>query len=131
MPVAGYAAIRDRMVAGNDHDFGESVRIEPKAVSQYGGAGPDPQRAAFTITAVLRVGGDEQDLGGDRAGNWKARVPSMPGALHVDRAKLPAGMELRKGDQVVALDRPGQPRFEIARVDALHVARLVLPLTAL
>lgn len=130
MPVAAYAPTRNRVVAENDEDFGESIRFEPMVSSQYGGAAADPGRAAFTIIAVLRMGGDEADLGGDRSGNWNAKVPTMPGALHVDRVKL-AGRVLKKGDQVVALDRPGQPRFEIARVDPMHVARLVLPLTAL
>ncbi|MEI2386038.1 hypothetical protein [Breoghania sp. JC706] len=112
-----------------DAELGETVRVEPMRRGQYNTV-PDPDRPAFDIDeAHLRVSGGQDDLGGVGSRSWSTLVAGGEAELHVDPDAYPAALTLRKGDQVVATDRLGAPRFEVARVDPDQRNRLVLQMS--
>lgn len=116
--------LRDRTSAIIDQRFAELVRL-----SFMAGAALDAERPAMEISAVLRTGqGQNRNLAGTVAEQWKSRVAFEGAQLHIDRATY-TGPMLRKGDKVRALSRPGQPLFEVLRdPDDRHHRRLVLEL---
>ena len=68
----------------------------------------------------------------DRYDNKQYReLYATPAAVDAARKgqPIPSGTVLRTGDEVVALDRPGAPRFLIDRIDEMQVGRLVLALS--
>jgi len=124
MPVAGsYAELRERVKAAVDKTFAEPVEI---AFLVRGAA--DPGRPPVTISAVLRVGGgDEGNLSGGTAQDWRTRIASGKAELHVDLTAYP-DLKVRQDDKVRAVSRRGKPWFQVARVDDRGDTRLVLAL---
>ncbi|OYX11246.1 MAG: hypothetical protein B7Z15_12175 [Rhizobiales bacterium 32-66-8] len=96
----------DRTTAGA---FGETVRIS----FLHGGA-VDPARAAVVTRAVLHViGGDPVRTGpGD---TFRSHVATHTAELLLDRSSYTGPIPVR-GDKVRAVDRAGQPWFEVASV---------------
>lgn len=96
----------DRTITGA---FGDNVRI----AFMHSGA-VDPTRAAVTVRAVLHViGGDPVRTGpGDY---YRGNVATHTAELLLDRSTYTGPIPIR-GDKVQALDRAGQPWFEVASV---------------
>lgn len=105
----------------------ETVRIEPRrAPSQYSGAVTDPDRPTFELVAVLRHAyGENQSIAGRQDKSWSTEIGDTVPTLYLDYAKLPPAAVFSPGDRVVAIERPGQPTYEIIRQDRGQVARLV------
>ncbi len=124
MPVAGSGVdIRSHVVAAVDRAFAERVRL-----SFFRRGVVDPDRPMTEITAVLRVGGgDDSSLVGGRQQDWRSRLAAGKAELHVDRGAYP-DLVVRNDDRVKALDRPGQPWFQVLRVDDRGDTRLTLSL---
>jgi hypothetical protein len=124
--LADHHATRSAQV---DRVHAERVRIVPQLRGNYG-AGVDPDRSPVETVGPLRVGAAENDAGGARR-NFISNIATGKAELHLERSNLPPGFEAKKGDLVIALDRPGQPRFEVERPERDHIARLVLKLSAI
>jgi len=124
MPIAArYHDSRDLVLAAVDKSFAEPVRLSFMKQGL-----PDPQRPATDIEAVLRVGGgDERNMAGGFAQTWRTQLAAGKAELHINRAQHP-GLQVRAGDAIRALSRPGQPWFEVTRVDDRGENRLVLEL---
>lgn len=124
MQPARYHAIRDRVLACVD-----SVHAEPVRLSFKKGGVADPARPAIEIEAVLRVGGGKETSVSGRGADttWRTRIQAQRAELHIDRAKYPQ-IVVRKGDEVNALSRPGEPWFEVLAIDDRTMTRLVLML---
>lgn len=124
MPIAArFAETRDRVLVAVDKVFAEPVRLSflRKGVV-------DPARAAVDIDAVLRVGGgSDTNMSGGYAQSWRTQLASGKAELHINRAAY-AGPKLVAGDRVQASSRPGEPWFEVLRVDDRGETRLVLEL---
>ncbi|WP_336801801.1 hypothetical protein [Kaistia sp. MMO-174] len=97
--------------------FGELVRVEPQANSSrivVGGA--DPDRPAFEARATLDITDHSDHARGEgtRTGS-RQDVVVQEVALLIEASSIVAPNEMPKiGDYVVALDRPGAPKFKIA-----------------
>lgn len=124
MPVVGSGGdIRSRVIEAVDRTFSETIRL-----SFFARQDVDSTRPATEIRAVLRVGGgDERNLGGGFAQEWRARVAAGKAELHIDRNAYP-DLIVRSDDRVCAVDRPGQPWFQVLRIDDRGDTRLVLAL---
>ncbi len=124
MPVGrNYAEIRQRTLAAVDRTFAEPVRLSFLVRGNV-----DPSRPAIDISAPLRVGGGEQtNIAGGFAQSWRTQLAAGKAELHIDRATY-SGPEIKAGDRVRAISRPGMPWFEILRVDDRGDTRLVLEL---
>lgn len=124
MPVvARHHSIRDRVLAAVDKVFAEPVRLSFLAEGAV-----DPTRAAVEIEGVLRVGGgNETNMSGGFAQDWRSRLAAEKAELHLNAATY-QGPQIRTGDRVRALSRRSQPWFEILRVDDRGEARIVLEL---
>lgn len=121
MLVARYHALRDRTLAAVDRALAEPVRLSPM---RDGAA--DSERPQIVIDAVLRVSpGTDATVSGGRDRNWRSQYHAQPSALHIDRAVYP-DIDIRDGDKVRALARPGEPVFVVASVDDRSAHRLVV-----
>ncbi len=124
MPILdGFQHTRDAVLSSVDRVFAEPVML-----SFLKGGLPDPQRPSVTLVAILRVGGGEQtNIAGSVAQGWRTQLAAGKAELHIHRSRF-NGLTIRKGDAVQALSRPGQPWFEVLRVDDRGETRLVLEL---
>lgn len=110
---------RDALYEEVDAEFAEPLRIflleDGRKVA---GRGP------VEIEAVLRTAGRDafQPDGGNNA-DWNIKLAAGKATLAIDRAAYPE-IELANGFRVCALERKGQPMFEVQFVDARSHRRL-------
>ncbi|WEK50316.1 MAG: hypothetical protein P0Y66_22180 [Candidatus Kaistia colombiensis] len=100
----------------SDRLFGERVRIEPQAAGRVVIIGPDPDRPAFEIRATLDITEHSDHARGEGTRNGARQdVNVQEIALLIETGSIVAPDALPKaGDYVIALDRPGAPKFKIA-----------------
>lgn len=116
-------SLREDLMAEVDDVWSEAVRHLPLADGRK-----DPERDALEFTAVLRTGDrDAERMNFGRGNNARAGVTADGGHLRIDRT-VHAALVVRKGDKVVALDRDGQPVFEVLSVDDRSHLRLICEL---
>ena len=93
-----------RQDAFNEH-FGETVRIEPMVVGNYG-SNPDGARPVIETMAILRFGEDARQLmSGDHESNRvRGRIGVQEVLVSFERSALGPHM-LKKGDRLRAIER--------------------------
>lgn len=116
---APFHAIRDRAMEQVDDTMAEAVDLFFLA-----GGAADPARDNVTVQAVLRVG--SRDVVAPK-GAWGSRIAAGKAEAHIARASYD-GPEIRQGDKLRAVERIGQPFFEVLRVADRGHGRLVLHL---
>lgn len=121
------AEFGDQMRDSIDEAWAEDVRFSP--MQDDGTA--DAIRVQSTLTGVLRTA--EQSsvpfaMGRDAASRAAgSNTTGSPATLKLDRTKYLA-LDIREGDKIRALDRAGQPVFEVASVDSHSHHRLIINL---
>jgi hypothetical protein len=124
MPPARFHALRDRVLAQVDQRFAERVLL-----SFLGADGRlDASRPSVEIEAPLRTGTKgAANMAGGFSQSWRTRLAAGKSQLHIDPVANP-GIVLRPKDKVRALDRLGQPWFEVVHFDdrnhTRHIAEL-------
>ncbi|NIZ11083.1 hypothetical protein [Pseudooceanicola sp. HF7] len=117
------ADLRADLQAEVDDVWSEPIRHLPMS-----GAVSDMSRDMAEIAAILRTGMRDEDRPSFVGSSGRRRgVLASGGWLKIDRAAWPA-LTPRKGDKVVALDRPGQPVFDVLAVDDRSHLRLICDL---
>lgn len=117
------SSLREDLMAEVDDVWSETVRHLPLADGRK-----DPERDAVEFIGVLRTGDrDAERMNFGRRNSARAGVTADGGHLRIDRA-VHAALVVRKGDKVVALDRDGQPVFEVLSVDDRSHLRLICEL---
>lgn len=109
---AEYEAMASESV---DDLYGERVRVEPRADGKFVRQAADPQRAPFDI---LFAAVDLQPVIGRlrNAGRNDADTAEISADLcHISVADHRLTQEVRRGDRIRLLDRPGQPCWAVAR----------------
>jgi len=110
--------------------FDERVRVIPLADSRVVKGGPDPDRAPYEARAIIDetarpsapVG--EGARGGTRVDHMVAVVEMV-----LDLDLVPTGaLPPRKGDEIIALDRAGEPAFRVVNTVPLGTHCLTLAL---
>lgn len=115
-----------------DRELGETLVISRYAQNQYAGPSPDPNTPVITVIGVLEIGeGRDMNLAGGQQTSWMARIPAGEAEAHVDPQAFPAMSTVKTGDRIKATDRPGEPGFEISRIDRNRRNRVTLILTIL
>lgn len=99
--------------------FGERVRL---SFLKNGVA--DPDRPLVDISAILHTGGDDSFAVGT---GFRSRLAAGKAELVIDRSSY-AGPTVKTKDKVRALDRAGQPWFEVSAVSDRYSNLLVLSL---
>lgn len=99
--------------------FGEQVRLTFMKDGRS-----DPARPQVTVNAVLHTGGDDSFSVGT---GYRSRVSAGAAELFLDRATYTGPMPVVR-DIVRAMDRAGQPRFEVKSVSDRYSNLLVLSL---
>lgn len=126
--MARFHHLRQRAVNAVDHIFAEQIRYFPLKRGAT-----DPARAVEPFQAVLRTGsGEIVPAGAGRS--WDAQIAPGKARLTIDRNQVmpdgePLNLVARTGDKLRALERDGQPWWEVAHVDDRDDTRLVLHLT--
>ena len=120
MPAA-FHAHRDLAIAAVDRVMAEDI-----ALYFMRNGVTDPDRDNTTIRAVLRVGSGDNAID-TRSRNWAQRIAAGRAQLHIDRVAHP-GLTVRRHDRIRAIERVGQPFFEVLRADDRAHGRLVLEL---
>lgn len=116
-------ALRNRTLAAVDRDHAEPVRLSPMREGASDGT-----RDQIVIEALLKVApGIDATVSGGRDRNWRSQYHAQPSALYIDRAVYP-DLDIRDGDKLRALARPGEPVFVVASVDDRSAHRLVVNL---
>lgn len=117
------ADLREDLMAAVDDVWAETIRVLPLASGQE-----DPNRERAEIIAVVRTGdrvAERMNFG--RGQSAPSGIAAAGGYLRIDRIANP-DIVLRKGDKIVALERPGEPAFEILSVDDRSHLRLICEL---
>lgn len=118
-----YTSLRAELMAEVDDVWSETIRHLPLASGVK-----DPTRDPSQFVAVLRTGDrDVERVSFGRSKTSRAGIAADGGYLRIDRV-VNAALEIRKGDKVVALDRAGQPVFEVLSVDDRSHLRLICDL---
>lgn len=85
----------------------------------------DPQRPSVTISAVLHVGGDNTIPLGLTSDKFRTRLSAGRAELFIDRSTYAGPVPALK-DDVRALDRAGQPWFEVLNISDRYSNLLAL-----
>lgn len=116
-------SLREELMAEVDDVWAETIRHLPLMDGRR-----DPDREAIELAAVLRTGERETErMSFGRGSNTRAGLATDGGHLRIARAAHPS-LVVRKGDKVVALERDGQPVFEVLSVDDRSHLRLICEL---
>ena len=121
-PFAAALAAADVVI---DAQMGEDISIIPCVPGDFG-AVPDSERPAFDVVGLVY----ETDPSAADAGSMMTRLPYEEWEIEVRREHL-AGRRVRKGDEVLLLDRPGSPRFVVSRIDDVDRSRIIMALTSI
>lgn len=113
-----------------DDTFGERLQILPRTKALGERSAPDPERASVIVVGVLRRQSSLGDRGAFQGGQWNGEMPTDYATIYIQHTVTP-DYGLRDGDQIQAIDRPGEPFFEIAKVNRDHVGRLEIRVTPL
>lgn len=116
-------SLREDLMAEVDEVWAETVRLLPLKDGVQ-----DADRQKVEIAAVLRTGDREPEgMNFGRGNNARSSVMADGGCLRIDRATYP-DLAVKKHDKLVALDRDGQPVFEVLSVDDRSHLRLICEL---
>jgi hypothetical protein len=117
-----FLGLRSQLRAGVDAVWGERIRLD-----YIDNARADATRPAVEIIGVLRSEKLEPRSSSGRG--QQLTVPQLAsGAVLRLTPNEPAAANLRVGDFVVALDRPGQPRWRVLSIDVRSHLRLIIRL---
>lgn len=120
-----FAELERLVSAAVDETMSERIRIEPKKAGQYLSGSADPDRAPMTVVGAPDF--DPVTLIAQDTSKFDGARPAVAGEkLHIsfDVAKFPL-WQPQKPDELVFVDRPGQPRVSVTRVDRDGYGRFV------
>ena len=117
------ADLREELMGEIDDVFGEAMRILPLTDGRR-----DRDREPLEIIAVLRTGDRRgQDIDARAGSVGRPGLMADGASLGINRAAWP-DLVIRKGDNAVALERNGEPMFEVLSVDDRSHLRLICAL---
>jgi hypothetical protein len=114
---------KNELMEAVDDVWGETLRHLPLSAGQE-----DRTREKVEFTAVVRTGDREtEQMNFGRGNNARSGIAAAGGHLRIDRSVHP-DIQVRKGDKFVALERAGEPAFEVLLVDDRSHLRLIVEL---
>ncbi|WP_421998204.1 hypothetical protein [Roseovarius confluentis] len=120
-----FHAHRDKAIRKVDEIMGETLRHYPMINGMA-----DAARVKTEFTAVVRSGqAEEKNVSGTSA-SWGSRITSGKTEVHISRLAYP-DLLVKDGDRIVALDRPGEHRFQVAGINDRMHGRIILEVTEL
>ena len=122
MPSPFAAALTEADVAIDD-EMAEMISIVPRARGDFAVI-IDAERSVIDCVALV----DFVDPSSADLSALDARAPYEELEAQVRRAALPVGAVIRKGDEVLLLDRAGTPRTKVGRVNGNDPERIYLTL---
>lgn len=110
-----------------DEHLGDLITLVPIVASDFGRT-IDTTRDPLEVVALTNyVAPSAADVG-----HMEARFAYEETEVEIRRANLPAGeFNLRKEDEVIFAEFPGEPRFKISRIDDVDPSRIFLTLARL
>lgn len=117
------STLREELMGEVDDVWSETIRHLPLSSGQQ-----DQTREMVEFLAVVRTGDREAErMNFGRGNNARSGIMAAGGHLRIDRSVHP-DIEVRKGDKFVALERAGEPAFEVLSVDDRSHLRLICEL---
>lgn len=117
------STLREELMEAVDDVWAETLRHLPLSSGRE-----DLMREKVEFTAVIRTGDRETEkMNFGRGNNARSGIAAAGGHLRIDRLAHP-DIEVKKGDKFVALERNGEPAFEVMSVDDRSHLRLVCEL---
>ena len=108
------------------HGAVDGMFAEEVLIKRWKEGREDPDRPSITISAPLRENErEDQNLSGDRSGTFATDIRTGGAVLRVDRNLYP-NLQVQRGDEVVATERPGSPSWKVSHVDDRQVGRLLI-----
>ena len=120
--MANFHKYRDLAVRTVDELMGETLRIVP-----LDGGRADATRTPREVISPLRVGVEENDGVSGKSKSWGSRIASGKARAHISRTEYP-DLLVRQGDRLRAVERAGQPWFEVDAVGDRDHARIIVAL---
>ncbi|KAB2666799.1 hypothetical protein F9K91_02345 [Brucella tritici] len=100
-------------------ELGEFVRVVPRIQSDYSEPSPDPDRRIVDVFVVVSLTPETAPFDGSRRGtkiNTSTRLSQREAAIWFDPTIYEAlKYELREGDQILLIERPNEPPYEVSR----------------
>ena len=113
--------LRALVIAGNDQDLGEQVRF-----TSWTQGREDPDRPAREVLCQVALHNEKTtNLSGGRSEDWKTDVRAGGARFLIDLATYP-DFRVQKGDEVRALERPGEPVFVVIAEDRRGAGRMIV-----
>jgi len=123
MPILNTLAETQNAVITDDA-FGERVLLKPRHRGRI-----DPERADREIVGVLRTGPDKNaNMASGVAQSWRTMLAAGVSEIAFDQHRYP-DLDMRQGDELVALERPGTPWFKVEIRADRGAPRLVFELS--
>ena len=117
------SALREELTEAVDDIWAETLRHLPLSDGQE-----DLTREKVEFIAVVRTGDRETEKTSfGRGNNARSGIAAAGGHMRIDRSVYP-DLKVRKGDKFLALDRSGEPAFEVLLVDDRSHLRLIIEL---
>jgi hypothetical protein len=114
---------KNELMEAVDDVWAETLRHLPLSFGAQ-----DLTREKVEFVAVVRTGErDAAKLSFGRGNTARSGIAAAGGQLRLDRSAYP-DVELKKGDKIVALERTGEPAFEVLLVDDRSHLRLICEL---
>lgn len=119
-----WRALEARVDKAMTRAFGEQVRL-----SFMKGGRADPDRGQLVVRGVLHTGGNDSfPLSMTDGQSFRTRLAAGQAELFLNRSEY-GGPAFEPGDSVRALDRAGQPRWEVASISDRYSHLIVVSLT--
>ena len=115
--------LRKELMEEVDDVWAETLRHLPLSSGQQ-----DQTREVVEFIAVVRTGDREAErMNFGRGNTARSGIMAAGGHVRIDRSVYP-DLIVRKGDKFVALEREGEPAFEVLNVDDRSHLRLICEL---
>lgn len=111
-----------------DRHMARLVEVRPMQKGNYGTVS-DPTRVSFTAPAQVSATSKIVETSGTNSEDWRTSIVARRGTLSMDVIHVPPGFDFLTGDIVIALELPGQPRFEVMARDPYRFDRVRLDLS--
>jgi len=112
-----------KLHASTDGMFAERVRI----VAWVDGREDQNRHAREIVAPIIEEGRDNQNLAGNRSDTFSANIRTGGAVLKPDPVAYP-DLDVREGDTIIALDRPGEPKWRVSSIDPPGNGRLIVNL---
>ena len=119
-----FANVERLVSAAVDRVHGETTLISPRKSGEFTRGAADPDRQSQTVIGVIDL--NPVTVRAREKSEYDGYRPELDGEkVHVSYTATRLASMPRKGDQITAVDQPGQPKFQIVSVEDDGLGRVL------